>query len=149
LQAELALLAAKGRTSSDPPSPPAPGVRFDPAEGLGPGRSVRKVTHPFVLLPNASGTTTASSLEDRRRRVQEAVFRPGYNLPTMTLDEFVADEMRRGNFLQQAGPQGSPAPKGITDEADEQDRETMKARGWDEFKEGKPVRGLCVLSSLI
>jgi immunoglobulin-binding protein 1 len=48
----------------------------------------------FTLLP--SGTPD-------RTRLQDAVFGPGYNLPTMTIDEYLEIEKARGGIIQGGG----------------------------------------------
>lgn len=50
------------------------------------GRPLR----PFTLL-------------DTRDRLKQGVFRPGHNLPTMTIDEYLDEERRRGNILEGGG----------------------------------------------
>ncbi|MCJ1411630.1 hypothetical protein MMC19_005721 [Ptychographa xylographoides] len=84
-----------------------------------------KPLKPFTLL-------------DHRQTLRNGVFRPDHTLPTMTIDEYLAEEKRRGGIIEGGGEQS-----GITPEVDEgdfiaADRETMKAREWDEFKEDNP-----------
>lgn len=83
-----------------------------------------KPLQPFTLL----GSNPQGSRADMAR----AVFRPGHNLPTMSIDEYLEEEKRRGNVLQ-----GGVEPKTVIDEDDMDvvDRETYKAREWDEFKD--------------
>ena len=82
-----------------------------------------KPLQPFTLL-------------DRRSQLQNGVFRPGHSLPTMTIDEYLEEEKRRGGIIEGGG---EPAPQQIDeDDMDKADEETMKARAWDEFKEANP-----------
>ncbi|KAG9126061.1 hypothetical protein FRC07_005062 [Ceratobasidium sp. 392] len=72
-------------------------------DGRGPlmdakGRPLR----PFTIMP-------ASHVAERTR-LQEEVFRPDYRLPTMTIDEYLAEEERRGNIIQGGGKTSEEAP---------------------------------------
>lgn len=81
-----------------------------------------KPLQPFTLL-------------DRRTQLRDGVFRPGHNLPTMTIDDYMEEEKKRGNILQG----GDPEPVEVDeDDLDKADEETMKARHWDEYKEANP-----------
>ena len=82
-----------------------------------------KPLQPFTLL-------------DRRTQLQQGVFRPGHSLPTMTVDEYLEEEKRRGGIIEGGG---EPAPQEVDeDDMDKADEETMKARAWDEFTEANP-----------
>lgn len=83
-----------------------------------------KPLQPFTLV----GANT-------RKEMTRNVFRPGHNLPTMSIDEYLEEEKRRGNILE-----GGTEPKTVVDEddIDAADRETYKAREWDEFKDHNP-----------
>ena len=82
-----------------------------------------KPLQPFTLV---------GSRADRAR----GVFRPGHNLPTMSIDEYLEEERRRGGILEGGT---DPAPKLVDDEdMDAIDRETYKAREWDDFKDANP-----------
>ncbi|KAJ3048857.1 hypothetical protein HK097_010134 [Rhizophlyctis rosea] len=79
-----------------------------------------KPLQPFVLL-------------SQREALRQQVFRPGHNLPTMTIEQYLDNEIARGNFLS-GGTE--PPEKPITDDDEvATDAETYKARNWDEFKE--------------
>lgn len=75
------------------------------------------------------------TLTDRRTELQRGVFRPGHNLPTMSIDEYLEEERRRGGIIE-GGEQ--PQKEIDEDDMDRTDQETMKARAWDEFKEANP-----------
>lgn len=79
---------------------------------------------PFTLLGANS-----------RSEMTRGVFRPGHNLPTMSIDEYLEEERRRGNIIE-----GGEQPRPVVDEDDFEaaDRETYKAREWDEFKDNNP-----------
>ncbi|CAE6445822.1 unnamed protein product [Rhizoctonia solani] len=71
-------------------------------DGKGPlldpkGRPLR----PFTILP--SNVT-------ERSRLQQEVFRPDHRLPTMTIDEYLAEEEMRGNILRGGGKASEQAP---------------------------------------
>ena len=83
-----------------------------------------KPLQPFTLL-------------DRRTQLQQGVFRPGHNLPTMTIDEYLDEERRRGNIIE-GGGQSATQEVVDEDDMDKADEETMKARAWDEFTEANP-----------
>lgn len=55
-----------------------------------------RVLRPFTILPS----TTALS---DRQRLQSEVFRSSHRLPTMTIDEYLAEEQRRGNIITGGG----------------------------------------------
>lgn len=105
-----------------------------PLRGLGSGRGGPlldprgRVQQPFVL-------TTAT---DARTQVRQGVFRSGHRLPTMSIEEYLEAEKARGGIIEGGGEQ-SGLPK-LVDEDDHRaaDRETMKQREWDEFKEQNP-----------
>ena len=71
-----------------------------------------------------------------RADLARGVFRPGHNLPTMSIDEYLEEERRRGGILEG----GTDPAKPQVDEDDEEavDRETYKAREWDDFKDENP-----------
>lgn len=86
-----------------------------------------KPLQPFTLL--GSGSKARSELA-------RGVFRPGHNLPTMSIDEYLEEERRRGNIIEGGGEQ--PRPMVDEDDMEVADRETYKAREWDEFKDNNP-----------
>jgi hypothetical protein len=85
------------------------------------GRPLR----PFTLL-------------DSRQRLQQGVFRPDHNLPTMSIDEYLEEERRRGGIIEGGGEKSGIRPEIDEDDMEKMDEETMKARAWDEFKEENP-----------
>lgn len=76
------------------------------------------------------------TLVGSRAELGRGVFRSGHNLPTMSIDEYLAEERRQGNIIEG----GAEPPKPVVDEddMDAMDRETYKAREWDEFKDHNP-----------
>ena len=49
---------------------------------------------PFTILPAGAG---------ERARLQAEVFRPDHRLPTMTIDQYLEEEQRRGNIISGGG----------------------------------------------
>ncbi|KAH8808721.1 TAP42-like protein [Xylogone sp. PMI_703] len=84
-----------------------------------------KPLRPFTLL-------------DNRQTLQKGVFRPGHNLPTMTIDEYLEEERARGNIIEGGGEASGIVPEPDEDNYEKADEETMKARQWDEFVEANP-----------
>ncbi|KAI9888977.1 MAG: hypothetical protein M1814_006094 [Vezdaea aestivalis] len=97
-----------------------------PQNGLAKGGPILskdgKPLQPFTLLSS-------------RDRVRKGVFRPGHNLPTMSIDEYLEEEKRRGGIIEGGGPQSEIQAEIDEDDMDKADEETMKARDWDEFTE--------------
>jgi immunoglobulin-binding protein 1 len=84
-----------------------------------------KPLRPFTLL-------------DSRQKLLEGVFKPGHNLPTMTIDEYLKEEKRRGGLIEGGGEASGIAPELDEDDYEKSDLETMKARNWDDFVEANP-----------
>jgi immunoglobulin-binding protein 1 len=90
---------------------------------------------PGPLLSQDGKPLQPFTLTDRRTELQRGVFRPGHNLPTMSIDEYLEEERKRGGIIE-GGEQ--PPPEVDEDDMDRADQETVKARAWDEFKEENP-----------
>jgi len=88
-----------------------------------------KPLRPFTLT--AAGTS-------KRQEFQQGVFRPDHSLPTMSIDEYLEEERKRGGIIEGGGPQSGVRPEVDEDDVDAADRETYKARQWDEFVEANP-----------
>ena len=84
-----------------------------------------KPLKPFTLL-------------DSRQTIRDGVFRPDHSLPTMTIDEYLAEEKRRGGIIEGGGEQSGRPAEPDEDNLEKADLETMKAREWDEFTEANP-----------
>lgn len=54
-----------------------------------------KPLRPFTIMPSRQMVD--------RTRLQQEVFRPDHRLPTMTIDEYLAEEERRGNIITGGG----------------------------------------------
>ncbi|KAG0638096.1 TAP42-like protein [Tuber brumale] len=84
-----------------------------------------KPLRPFTLL-------------DSRDRLKKGVFKSGHNLPTMTIDEYLEEERKRGGIIEGGGEKSGIRSEPDEDNHEKADEETMKAREWDEFKEANP-----------
>lgn len=84
-----------------------------------------KPLKPFTILGN-------------RQALRDGVFKPDHSLPTMTIDEYLEEEKRRGGMIEGGGEQSRIAPEQDEDDMNQADIETMKAREWDEFTEANP-----------
>ncbi|KAI8455348.1 TAP42-like protein [Phakopsora pachyrhizi] len=100
-----------------------------------------KVLRPFTILPSQSSTAVATT---DRIRLRAEVFRPDWNLPTMTIDEYLDEQKAMGNFISGGGPaQAEQETQGERDrkEAEEDNRrgevkqEEMRTKAieWDKF----------------
>ena len=90
------------------------------------------------LLSNNGKPLRPFTLVASRQEIREGVFRPGHNLPTMSIDEYLAEERRRGNIIEGGGQASLARPEPNEDDMEKADEETYKARAWDEFKEENP-----------
>lgn len=87
--------------------------------------STGKPLQPFTLL-------------DKRSQLRDGVFRPSHNLPTMSIDEYLEEERRRGGIIEGGGNANANQPEPDEDNLEQVDAATMKAREWDEFVEANP-----------
>jgi immunoglobulin-binding protein 1 len=78
------------------------------------------------------------TIVDKREQLRQGVFRPDHNLPTMSIDEYLEEERRRGGIIEGGGEASGRRAEVDEDDVDKADEETMKAREWDEFKEANP-----------
>ncbi|TPX48020.1 hypothetical protein SeLEV6574_g02289 [Synchytrium endobioticum] len=86
--------------------------------------SERRILRPFVIT-------------SKREELRRGVFRPSWNLPTMTIEEYLDLEAERGNILHGTGDDN--LKKEVDDlDYEAQDQETLKARDWDDFKDANP-----------
>ncbi|KAI1081614.1 type 2A phosphatase-associated protein 42 [Whalleya microplaca] len=90
------------------------------------------------LLSKAGKPLRPFTLTSGRQELQKGVFRPGHNLPTMSIDEYLEEERRQGNIIEGGGEASMRQPEPDEDDLEKADAETMKAREWDEFKEANP-----------
>lgn len=97
--------------------------------------------HPQTIKTNENLTRIEKpfKLVKDRKQIAADAFKYGHNLPTMTVDEYLDLEKKRGNIIS-----GGGAASAIKKEINEDDEavmeiETMKAREFDEFKDSKSV----------
>jgi len=83
----------------------------------------------------ALGEGQLPSKAAERVRKQQDVFRPSWNLPTVSVEEAAAVEMR---FAAKSKPEGS-AKASDEEEEEESDEALRKAREWDEYKDTHPI----------
>lgn len=131
------------RQAPAPSSPP-----MDQRERTRPDGYSERLDGPMTLaglgkrggpLLNSSGKPLQPfTLTDKRTQLQQGVFRSGHNLPTMSIDEYLEEERRRGGIIEGGGNANAPQPEPDEDNIDEVDAATMKARQWDEFVEANP-----------
>lgn len=117
-----------------------------------------KPLRPFTITNGQASAGASSSRQtniggtpvhdlDERQRIRDGVFKPSHRLPTMTIDEYLAEEEARGNILRGGGHEGAAkatprearslrAENDGTVEAEEALEEArQEAIQWDEFKE--------------
>ena len=90
------------------------------------------------LLDKSGKPLRPFTLTSKRQEFASGVFRPDHSLPTMSIDEYLEEERRRGGMIDGGGPQSQVQPVVDEDDMEAADRETMKAREWDEFVEANP-----------
>lgn len=88
---------------------------------------ITRIEKPFKLVKD-------------RKQIAANAFKYGHNLPTMTIDEYLDLEKKRGNIIR-----GGGAASAVKKEIDEDDEaameiELMKAREFDEFKDSKAIK---------
>lgn len=91
-----------------------------------------------ALLTKEGRPMQPFTLTNKREEFQKGVFRPGHNLPTMSIEEYLEEEKRRGGIIEGGGEQSMRQPEPDEDNMELADQEIMKARAWDEYKEANP-----------
>ncbi|KAF2703351.1 type 2A phosphatase-associated protein 42 [Pleomassaria siparia CBS 279.74] len=98
-----------------------PGLKYTGPILSADGRPMR----PFTLTSN-------------RQVLKKGVFRPDHSLPTMSIDEYLEEEKKRGGMIEGGGEASGIRPEPDEDDLVKADEETMKARAWDEYVEENP-----------
>jgi immunoglobulin-binding protein 1 len=101
-------------------------------------RDVLSAANKGPILSSGGKPLRPFTLLDSRQTIKEGVFRPGHNLPTMTIDEYLEEERARGGIIEGGGEASGIPPEPDEDNYEKADQETMKAREWDEFVESNP-----------
>jgi immunoglobulin-binding protein 1 len=90
------------------------------------------------LLSSSGKPLQPFTLTDKRTLLRQDVFKAGHSLPTMSIDEYLEEERRRGGIIDGGGNTDAPQPELDEDNNRLVDEATMKAREWDEFVEANP-----------
>lgn len=107
-----------------------------------------RLDRPFQRLQSFNGPILSKegkplqpfTIVGTRQDLAKGVFRPSHNLPTMSIDEYLEEERRRGGIIEGGGEASWHRPEPNEDDEDIADAATMKAREWDEFTEAN-VKG--------
>ncbi|KAK1834346.1 TAP42-like protein [Podospora conica] len=136
-----------------PPEQPGPGRPADGAEEDARRRQRGRVEDGYSerldmplragqgggpLLSKEGKPLQPFTLVGSRQELAKGVFRPGHNLPTMSIDEYLEEERRRGGIIEGGGEASGIRPEPDEDDYEKGDAETMKARAWDEYVEANP-----------
>lgn len=105
-----------------------------------------RLDRPFKRLQSFNGPLLSKegkpmqpfTIVGTRQDLAKQVFRPGHNLPTMSIDEYLEEEKRRGGIIEGGGEASGRQPEPDEDNYEKADAETMKARAWDEYVEANP-----------
>lgn len=131
------------------PSPAANGANEDSRRGQRADQSYsERLDGPMTMggLGRRGGPLLSPSgkplqpftLTDKRTQLQKGVFRPDHSLPTMSIDEYLEEEKRRGGIIDGGGNANAAQPEADEDNLEQVDAATYKAREWDEFVEANP-----------
>lgn len=122
-----------------PPDPRAPARSNGYSERLdGPATLGGLGRRGGPLLSPSGKPLQPFTLTDKRTQLRQGVFKPGHSLPTMSIDEYLEEERRRGGIIEGGGNADAPQPEVDEDNMEAVDAATRKAREWDEFVEANP-----------
>lgn len=131
-----------------PPTPPPGQAQTQDARERGTDRNgySERLDQPRTSLAGLTGPILSKegkplrpfTLLDKRIQLQQGVFRPDHSLPTMSIDEYLAEEKKRGGMIEGGGEASGIRPEPNEDNYTKADEETLKARAWDDFKEENP-----------
>lgn len=104
--------------------------------------------HQGLEVTRITQDTTTGVLQMRREQIRANVFRPGWNQPTMSLDELAEREVRAAEerAARQQEAESMPRPRrfdqlvkdGLEDDADLVDASAKLDQQWDAFKDENP-----------
>ncbi len=100
--------------------------------------SVPQIARGGPLLSKEGKPLQPFTITDKRSQLRQGVFRPGHNLPTMTIEDYLEEEKRRGGIVDGSGESQKPPVEPDEDNIELADQETMKVRAWDEYTEANP-----------
>lgn len=126
------------RNSQGPPDTRERGKQGDGYSERLDGHMSAGLRGPGPILSAEGKPLRPFTLTSKRQEVANGVFRPDHSLPTMSIDEYLEEERRRGGIIEGGGPQSGMKPEVDEDDYALADAETMKAREWDEFVEANP-----------
>ncbi|PKS09121.1 hypothetical protein jhhlp_003735 [Lomentospora prolificans] len=136
--------------SHAPPAPPSQPALPNDSRHRTPGQHhddySEKLDAPLTSLLGQKGPLLSQdgkplkpfTLVGTRQDIKKGVFRSGHNLPTMSIDEYLDEERRRGGIIEGGGEASFQQPEPDEDNIEKADEETYKAREWDEYKEANP-----------
>lgn len=142
---ELQLL----RSMPPPPPPSSNPTTSDPSSSewrLDQPRSTLPTTGP-LMAPSGKVLRPFTITSKTRAEQASEVFRPGYRLPTMSIEEYLEEEERRGNIIQGGGQASYDAPTsteqrqrrmeedGTKDAEEAEEEQRQKDIYWDRFTE--------------
>ncbi|KAK1926393.1 TAP42-like protein [Papiliotrema laurentii] len=99
-----------------------------------------RVLRPFTILPSTIGMSD-------RERLRTEVFRSDHRLPTMTIDEYLEEEDRRGNIIRGGGQASADAPTesellalaaendGTAEAEEKGEQKRLKEENWAQYAE--------------
>jgi len=90
------------------------------------------------LLSSKGKPLQPFTLTNKRTQLQQGVFKPDHSLPTMSIDDYLEEERRRGGIIDGGGNANAPQLEPDEDNMELVDAATIKAREWDEFVEANP-----------
>lgn len=90
------------------------------------------------LLSSKGKPLQPFTLTNKRAQLQQGVFRPDHSLPTMSIDDYLEEERRRGGIIDGGGNANAPQLEPDEDNMELVDAATLKARDWDDFVEANP-----------
>eukprot|EP00978_Attheya_sp_CCMP212_P042106 scaffold251243_cov43-Attheya_sp.AAC.2 len=126
------------------------GLPTDHVTGERDERRKRELSGKSLELTHITQNGTTGALQFRKEELQSQVFRPGWNQPTMTLQELgdreVADARAREENQKVAEAEALHQPRrydqlvrdGMEDNADLADASAALDRKWDQFKDENP-----------
>ena len=115
-----------------------------------PPRNILSGSNKPLQLTHITQDTVTGQLQIRKEEIRSQVFRPGWNQPTMTLQEFGELEMKAAmerearQKISEAEQRNAPrryeflVRDGLEDNADLVDASAQLDRDWDKFKDENP-----------
>ncbi|ANB12558.1 Tap42p [Sugiyamaella lignohabitans] len=131
------------RTMPPPPDPstnPRPHSDDREASRSNTGYTTRleQPVHQQPLLTKSGKVNRPFTIVSTRDQIAKNAFGTGQTLPTMSVEEYLEEEMKRGGIIEGGGEQSAKQESEDEDDMEAQDRKTLKAREWDEFTEANP-----------